>query len=376
MSVFQSLICLRGYDNGRRFLLINLVCYLLLLLISPVMSKAMILTVLLLLVATPLVLTSSVRRIHDAGFATPFAIIPVITFWICTLGIALIEHAASYALLVLAVLVTGGMTMVSNARVRRNRNYHLGYDGPVNLQGASAQESAAYYHQRVEPTIASDGQEHLPDESQSTVKDLFSSAGNEKIDDEKINEKQQSGHQQWDNKIADWFESNHLPVMIMGGALALLLVVIAIWPLFSSEPELVEVQVEEKPVEEPKQRIAKVKMPDNFWVMLDQNNAVTIAWQGDLLDDGELWSALTGKGDTDCINLQFSRNDKFRTMRVEVKNQGDYYADFSPVDSQAIITAIAKKSRFYLCGFDFSLKGTQALLQTNKKYSQFLREND
>ena len=41
--------------------------------------------------------------------------------------------------------------------------------------------------------------------------------------------------------------------------------------------------------------------------MLDQNDALTIAWQGDLLEDGELWSAITGKGDADCLNLRFSR---------------------------------------------------------------------
>lgn len=373
MLLFQSLICLRGYDNGRRFLIISLISYALLLLISPVMSKAVVLIVLLLLVCTPILLAGSMRRIHDAGFATPLAIIPVVTFWVCTLGIALIEHAASYALMVLALLVTAAMTTITNARIPHRRNYCWGYDGPVNLDGSSVQETATDYRERVEPTILTDAPESLHETDIS-----MSQADHSSLVAETRNyaEGTSSNYSEWESKLTNWFEGNRQAVMVAVGVLALVMIVIAVWPLLTSESEIKETPQESKPVLEAKQRIAKIKMPDNFWVMLDQNDALTIAWQGDLLEDGEIWSAITGKGDSDCTNLRFGRNDEYRAMRVEVKNQGDYYADFSPVDSKAIVTAIAKKSRFYLCGFDFSLKGTQALLQTNKKYSRFLQEQE
>ena len=246
MLLFQSLICLRGYDNGRRFLLISLVSYALLLLFSPVMSKAMVLTVLLLLVCTPILFASSMRRIHDAGFATPLAIIPVVTFWICTLGIALIDHVASYSLMILALLVTGAMTTISNARVRRNRDYYWGYDGPVNLAGSSTQEVASYYQQRVEPTIMSDNQESSTNDAPVFSDDLVA-------DTRAATQAKSDIPPDWENKLASWFEGNRQAVMIAHWcSLALVLIVVAIWPLLTPQPEIDNNPVENKPVEEPK----------------------------------------------------------------------------------------------------------------------------
>ncbi|MCW9017762.1 MAG: hypothetical protein OQJ89_12400, partial [Kangiellaceae bacterium] len=63
-------------------------------------------------------------------------------------------------------------------------------------------------------------------------------------------------------------------------------------------------------------------------------------------------------------------------IKVTSKNRGDYYADFSPVDTKALIEAIAKRDRFKLCGYEFSLKGTQAKLMVKKKYAEYLVGSD
>jgi len=141
--------------------------------------------------------------------------------------------------------------------------------------------------------------------------------------------------------------------------------------LFDSEVIPEQTMVKHPETEKPKQRNNKIEMPDSFWVMLDQNDALTIGWQGDYQKDGEIWSALTAKGDKDCFEINFTIRDEYRAMRVAVKNQGDYYADFSPVDTKKLIQSIANRDKFKLCGYEFSLKGTQAKLRNNKKYDSF-----
>ena len=80
--------------------------------------------------------------------------------------------------------------------------------------------------------------------------------------------------------------------------------------------------------------------------MLDQNNALTIGWEGDLKKDGSYWSSVTGKGDKSCTNISFSLGDNFRTLEVSIIASEDYYADFSPVDTKLIIQSIANKDKF------------------------------
>ena len=170
--------------------------------------------------------------------------------------------------------------------------------------------------------------------------------------------------------LSRWFSANKNLSIIISIVISLLVVISLIWLIIDDdEPP----QVVEQPaiVDVPKERLNKVEMPDNFWVMLDENDALTIAWQGDYKTDGELWSAISGKGDKDCLEIVFNSRNKFRSMKVSVKNQGDYYADFSPVDTQNIVKAIALRDKFKLCGYEFSLKGTQARLMNNKKYSSY-----
>jgi len=83
---------------------------------------------------------------------------------------------------------------------------------------------------------------------------------------------------------------------------------------------------------------------------LDEYDALTIGWQGDLTSDSKIWSAITAQGDQDCVEIKFSVRDEYRTMKVQVKNQGDYYADFSPVEPPKIIQSIALRDKFTLCG--------------------------
>ena len=155
MPLLKSLLCFKGYDNGRRFLLISLACYLIFIILSPLLERAVVLLIILLVVCTPIMLASSMRRIHDAGFATPLAGGSVAVYWLCVFGITFIDHGASWSLLILSFLITIAMTTISNARVRRNHSYHWGYSGPVDLAVTPEQPANQnFHHQRIEPTIA------------------------------------------------------------------------------------------------------------------------------------------------------------------------------------------------------------------------------
>jgi hypothetical protein len=371
MPLLKSLICLKGYDNGRRFLIISIVCYLLLVILTPLLSKAAILMVILILTTSPILASSSVRRIRDAGFAAPLAAIPLVVYWLNLFGITYIEHSSRWALLVLATITTIAMATISNARVRHNHSYQMGYDGPVNL---NVEKNSVVNRDRIEPTIAghknSQGQaekshaaveEYILQEVQSSHSHLDESSNNG-----------------WEHQLGLWFKANQ-KISIMSLAVIVILTLLVVSMPSFEEGSVEKIATEQPKIETAKSRLNKIEMPDQFWLMLDQNDSLTIGWEGDFKTDAELaengsyWSATTGKGDQDCVDLHFSLGKDIRTLLVTVKNGGDYYADFSPVDTEIIIKSIAEKDRFKLCGYEFTLKGTRSVLRKNKKYYEYLR---
>lgn len=367
MPLLKSLVCFKGYDNGRRFLAISLSCYALFLALSPVMGKAPVLLVLLLIVSTPILLATSFRRVHDGGLATPLAAIPVVTFWLVSIGIVYISHGSAWALMILAVLVTLGFTTLSQPGKRRQYTYTLGYSGPVLIEDKGERVSDNF--QRIEPTIAGHHAESKDSIEIETTNDEFDLISHSvPPGSHASNERQDNG---WEQAFQKWVIENKKSVALTSAILVILMFVIILWPHSDIEEEPRKEEQTQKS-SAPKQRIAKVEMPDSFWIMLDENDALTVAWQGDIKSDGEVWSALTAKGDQSCVEISFNRQLKYRAMKVEVKNGGDYYADFSPVDTAAIVESIARRSSFKLCGYEFSLKGTQAKLMTNSKYRKIL----
>lgn len=390
MPLLKSLLCIKGFDNGRRFLVISLSCYLFLLILSPILAKAAILLVILLLVCTPILAASAIRRIHDAGFATPIAIVPVIVFLICVFGVTFMESSASWALLVIAVLVTIAITTMtnakvsSNARVRGAKDYVRGYSGPVNLNNQSIAPGHHYHNDRIEPTLVAahgdeKGTEFSRDAEQHTGSEQFSadiaSSDSFRTDAAGTELGQTRNNDQWEKKLGDRLIANRQLSIIVASVIFVAVISIVIGSFFEQEVEEQKTKVIQQPVvEKSKERLNKLEMPDNFWIMLDKFDALTVAWQGDYKSDGQVWSAITGEGDSACVEISFNRVDKYRSMEVSVKNNGDYYADFSPVDTQKIVQAIALRDRFKLCGYEFSLKGTQAKLMNNKKYASYFEE--
>jgi hypothetical protein len=383
VPLLMSLICLKGHDNGRRFLVISLISYLLLIILSSAVSGSWLVSFLILLIVSPFLATSSIRRIHDAGFATPFAIAPVIIYYFNVFGFAIIEDSSRWALLLLAFIATVVMAVISNARTRHNHHYIMGYHGPIKLQ---EQPQQPHQSARIEPTIVA---QRLANAEHAKQVELAESRSK---DDPDLNLSSQHNDEArlttgphraaapssetntWEQQVGSWLADNKKLSFAVAGILVFLSLLLILQPSTTNTDNADKTTVKEdnSPATQVKSRLNKIEFSDNFWLILDENDAATIAWEGNFNTDGTYWSAATGKGDDACIDLHFSLGENFRTLQVTVKTGGDYYADFSPVDTQAIVQSIADKDRFKLCGYEFELKGTRTLLRKNRKYREYL----
>jgi len=211
-----------------------------------------------------------------------------------------------------------------------------------------------FQHERIEPTLTGKSD---PNRVVNTTDNSHAKA--------EFNQTQQNTT--WEHQLGDWFKNNQKVTLLVSSIIIVVVISLISLSVFDETPELVKGVTEQPLIEQQKKRNNKIEMPDSFWVMLDQYDALTIGWQGDYRKDGEIWSAITAQGDKDCFEINFTIRDQYRAMKVTVKNQGDYYADFSPIDTKRLIQSIANRDKFKLCGYEFSLKGTQAKLRNNKK---------
>jgi hypothetical protein len=121
-------------------------------------------------------------------------------------------------------------------------------------------------------------------------------------------------------------------------------------------------------------------MPDNYTLYLSEYRGISINWQADEVSNTVLWSQTTALGDDSCKVITFDNGETLRTLSVQIestasdsaKKQNSYFAYFSPLDSKALVQALAFRSNFTLCGYHFSLKGSQAALAGNEQYAQWV----
>ncbi|QGS58367.1 hypothetical protein [Shewanella algae] len=104
-----------------------------------------------------------------------------------------------------------------------------------------------------------------------------------------------------------------------------------------------------------------VRLPDSFNLSLD-GDLLRMSWLGDTDAPGPLWDLATAKGDRRCAELVFNNGTGYRPMSVVIGDNGKVEAAFSPLDSQVIVQDMARRGSVKLCGYDFSLKGSQAAL--------------
>jgi len=373
VAVLKSLICIQGFDNGRRFLIISLLSYGLILISHPIVASAKIIYLLIAIISIPIMAASSLRRIRDAQIHFAIMAIPFSSFLLNLWGFASIDTSAKWWLIFPAILTTLIISLVGHANVKRTRSYHWGYCGPIKLDSAPTTDA---HLERIEPKVNLELDETNIDYSQQTT------TNNSQSDREESRYPKQmllQGNQQWQALLSEWLNQYQKSILI-ALPITMAIFILIFWP---SQNVGEQIQESNKTSESINYGIKnfhdKVKLPDQFWIMLDQNKALSIAWEGDIVQETQLtngdffWSAYNGVGDISCTNLHFSLGADIKSLLVRVNSEGDYYADFSPVDTQLIVKSIAEKDRFKLCGYEFSLKGTRKILQANEAYRAILK---
>jgi hypothetical protein len=117
--------------------------------------------------------------------------------------------------------------------------------------------------------------------------------------------------------------------------------------------------------------VTKVTFPDGFELVL-YGDILAFRWLGDDGEAHDLWRLDTAKGDKRCTELVFNNGSKYRPLQVSLLSDSATEAKFSPLDTQAIINDIALRGSVKICGFNFSLNGSQSALGQNSRFSDFL----
>lgn len=159
----------------------------------------------------------------------------------------------------------------------------------------------------------------------------------------------------------------------IGGGVGAVLLVLLVWGLW---PNSDESQAEEAVPVVPSAPIAAsdrvtLDMPDGFSVALEQD-VLIIRWLGERGKPQNLWSIATAKGDKSCSALVFNNGTEYRTISVDLLDDSATEARFTPLDTANIITDLARRGSIGLCGYKFSLKGSQAVLEPNRTFGNYL----
>ena len=325
---------------------------------------------LLLLVLFSLILAiTSIRRLHDAKLNKKWLFAPSLTFALVALIIVLSEQHSSYYLLIIPALCSAVLlTYPSSSK----RNFILGYDGPVDLKEYQQEPHLGKEAKfRIEPSLAGDNSINFNHSASPAMQTPQADGG-------------MSYHKQTDigEMIRLKLLGNKKAQLIVAAFVALTLIAVVVSWLMSYLNTPIQGITEEPPnqqvinIESAQTREYPLAMPDNYTLYLSEHQAITINWQADEVNNTLLWSQTTAQGDESCKNISFDKGESIRTLSVQVEKSAginnDYFASFSPLDSKTLIQALAFRGNFTLCGFDFSLKGSQAALGKNGKYAQWI----
>lgn len=374
MSHLHALICFEGRDHNIRFLLLSFAIYLVFIINSLLFGDSIALFVLLNFALLIALAGTANRRVRDARIPAIWQLMPVGVFTLVAF-LPLVYAHHSLITLLLAIPATLLMTIKPSARVH---HYVWGYEGPINFEAPSASTPASsQYADRIEPTFVSGQDDHY---------------GHKQTSDHQSNKQSAHSSTQYitPKPINDWYEPirlfmlKHQTITLgISGILLLTTVVGLTYPLFTSDAvDIADAQTEQvKQQEEPQNTpfISQVRqysfeMPTNdYSLMLSEYNGLIIHWPSYDDNNPQFWSVVSAKGEQSCEEIVFNDGQKFRALLVSIEDDGDYYASFSPLDTQELITGIADKSKFTLCGYEFSLKGTRAAISQSDIYSDFLQ---
>ncbi|MCF1428687.1 MAG: DUF805 domain-containing protein [Shewanella sp.] len=348
--MFRSLFCLQGTDTRSRFIAIVGACWAMLL-ILPVLFGTSFFSLLFILPAGGMIMASAQRVSRPVGWP---ALLLLLLYVLAGVMVAAGWPLAAFMIALSSLVPT---LLLARAGIAALPGVTAGYLAPG--------QHAVARRRRREPVFGEHGEG-------AVIADYEEQYG---ITD--VTETEPLSRQSSRPTSADIFEqigrlaTSHpkmLPALMMvAAALVVLSVVVALWP---TSAELAA-PVEAETVIEPAGVRDEVKLPDDFSLALVDEKLV-MSWLGDKVPAGELWSLASAKGDKRCATLTFNDGSEFRPVVVNMTQDTVTEAWFSPLDARGIVRNIAMRGSAKLCGYKFSLKGTQSRLEANKAFAQFL----
>ena len=378
MQFLRSLFCLQGLDNRTRFFSIYSAVYVIFIMLISAFTGNIFVSITLLALFTPILALTSFRRIKDAKLNINWVFLPNILFVITAFIIIFSEQMSSIYFLIISALCFAVLLTYPSVKQKNSSpfKYILGYFGPVDMseyQQMTHQGQQAKY--RIEPTLVGNNSSNLNNDEQALLRARHTAAYN-------------TNEQQFDlgEIIRLKLLSNRKVQVVIAIILSITLVSVCVSWLMAPSSNTEQVQITQatnntpeiiQPIIERKHPLA---MPDNFSLFMSQHQGIIINWQADEVNTPLLWSQSSAQGDDSCQQISFNKGNPIRTLSVQVENNSavtngvykNYFASFSPLDSKPLIQALAFRGSFSLCGYDFSLKGSQAAIGTNTQYAKWV----
>lgn len=357
MQFIASLFCRHGLDNSIRFLAVTV--FSLLISLALISSGAnLFASIVISLFAITLTTLTSVRRVNDANLQVKLALpSTLLTLISLVLIITIDSHLAFWSVL----FPLSYAILLSTYKSKDKQPKILGYRGPVDLSEFTNSRKVAPNY-RVEPSF---------DGASTSVEPMTSALAAR--EPQPNNEARSSMDFSF---VTDLVVNKKKTILIATLSVVTLIIVFSF--LISGEnndPIIEETQQVTTPeTVEPVSDLRNnlIELPDDYQLMTTEHGGLIITWQADITDEKTLWSQTTANGDKTCESISFNAKTKVRTLQVIVENEEDYVAYFSPLDTKSLVTNIAKRSKFKLCDYEFSLKGSQAVLNKNKFYRELL----
>ena len=366
MQLIKSFFCWQGFDNRQRFILIVLSSLLVFITLSASLSNFKLVSCVILFLCSLICLATTKRRQNDAQFDKKWLMAPAGSLLITGLIIVFVDYGLSYWLLILPTCLS---LLLLTYPSNKQRHYVLGYNGPVNLSNLQkTTKTHSRSTRRVEPTMNNIDVNHANTNVHTDNVEHARPTNNTTQANANINVNK--GLEFAESIRLTLFSKMNTRITIAVIASFFLLILLLSW-VFSSTTEV------ESPVEHnvaPQEIITFqhiLSFPDKFSVMFDADDALVIHWQADVLDNSEIWALSKATGDISCKVIEFNNELPIRTYAVSSKDNG-LYAYFSPLDTKALLKNIAFKNNFSLCGYKFSLKGSQATLGKSAFYSPLI----
>jgi uncharacterized membrane protein YhaH (DUF805 family) len=376
----QAVFCLQGFDDRSRLFATAIISLLGFIFFSTIFSGYLTVSFAILLLLTAVLTCSTKRRLHDAKLNKNWQLVPGGLFLLTGVLSLFIENSSSYYLLILPTLSIVLLLTYPSNNQKTGNNYILGYFGPIDLSIYIKDPVVMKSHnQRIEPILVTDRtserfyiNETVKAQSNTFDKQAEFENSSEQIDiGELIRLKLLSNRK--------------LQLGIIAGVLLIFIMVF----INSAINAINQASTDTKNTDLNRPQVLSnnlvtnifdnknhlLAMPDNFNLYLSEYRGIIIHWQADEVAEGEFWSQLSANGDKSCQNITFNKGSTMRPLAVSVEKGSEYFASFSPLDSRELIRALAFRRNFSLCGYKFSLKGSQAVLGKNNQYAPFLEKD-